>query len=107
MNIVILSAACCYPGMAAFDEQAKKVIEQAIKETGVGVEIKIIPAATAIYSGVVPKHVMTNLMNKFSRGETGPAILINGEIISYGVPQLEDIKTALKKFEEINNNKQE
>ncbi len=107
MNVVILSAVCCYPGMATFDEQAKKVIEQAIEETGVGAEIKIISAATALYSGSVPKHVMTTLMSKFSRNETGPAILINGEVISYGVPQLEDMKAALKKFEEINNNKKE
>jgi hypothetical protein len=100
MIVGILSSACCYPGMAAFDEQAKKVIEQAIEETGVEAEIKIILGSTALYGGAVPKHVMADLMNKFSRRETtGPAILINGEVISYGVPRLEDMKATLKKFE--------
>ena len=100
MIVVILSGACCQPSMTAFDEQAKRVIEQAIKETGVEAGIKLIPITTAIFGGAVPKHVMTNIMNKFSRDETVgvPAILINGEVISYGVPRLEDMKVALKKI---------
>lgn len=97
MNILIISASCCYPGMATYDEQAKVVIEQAIRETGVTADVQIIPGATAIYGGVVPKSVMNKLLSKFSRNETGPAIIIGGEIISYGVPQLEDIKAIIKK----------
>lgn len=100
MIVVILSGACCFPSMAAFDEQAKRVIEQAIKETEVEAEIQLVTATTAIYGGLFPKDVMANLMNKFSRDGAvgGPAILINKEIISYGVPQLEEIKATLKKF---------
>ena len=100
MNVLILSSACCYPGLAVYDEQAKKVAEQAAGETGVKTEIRTIPAASAIYSGAIPKDTVTILMKKFSQNEPGPAILINGEIISYGVPKLEDMKAALKKFEE-------
>jgi hypothetical protein len=101
MNIIILSAACCYPGMAAFDEQARKIIEQAAKETGTKAEIKVLTATAAIYGGMVPKNVMANLMGKLSKlnqDETSrtPAILINGEVVSYGVPQLENIKKILK-----------
>jgi hypothetical protein len=109
MNIVILSAACCNPVFAAFDEKAQKIIELAIKETGVEAEIKLISATTAMYSSAVPKHVMTDLINKFTRGdsESVPAILINGQVISYGTPQLEDMKTILNKFKEINNKIQE
>ena len=43
MTILVLSAACCYPGMATLDEQAKKVIEQAARESDVETEVKIIP----------------------------------------------------------------
>ena len=102
--VVILSGACCLPGMAAFDEQAKRVIEQAIKETSVNAEIKLIPATTAMFGGAVPKHVMTNLMSKFSRDETVgvPAILIKKEVVSYGVPTLEAMKEALNKFSKDN-----
>jgi hypothetical protein len=97
MTILILSAACCYPGMAAFDEQAKKVIERAAEEAGVKAEIKIIPGSAAIYGGAVPKMTVQVLMSKFSRNETGPAILIDGEIVSFGVPNLEDMKAIFEK----------
>jgi hypothetical protein len=100
MNILIVSAACCYPGMAVFDEQAKKVIEQGANEIGMKAEVKIVPGATAIYGGVVPKSVLNKLMSRFSRNETGPAVVINNEIVAYGVPQLEEIKTIMKKFME-------
>jgi hypothetical protein len=106
MIVLVLSSACCYPGLAAFDEQAKKVIEQAIEETGVEAEIKIIPGTSALYSGAVPKRVMKDLMKRLSRNETGPAVLINGEVVSYGVPRLEDMKTTLKKVEELNKSQQ-
>jgi hypothetical protein len=100
MNILIVSAACCYPGMAVFDEQAKKIIEQAANELGIKAEVKIIPGATAIYGGVVPRPVLNKLMSRFSRNETGPAVVINDEIVAYGVPQSEEIKTVLKTFME-------
>lgn len=98
MKILIISAACCYPGMAAFDEQAKSTIEKAAREAGIEAEVRIIPGVTAIYSGVVPKRIMSDLMKRFSRNESGPAVLVNGEVVSYGVPQLEDMKTVLKKI---------
>lgn len=102
MTILIISAACCYSGMAVFDAQAKKVIKQAIEENGMEADVKIIPGVTDIYGGVLPKHVMNDLMKKFSRNETGPAILINGEVVFYGVPKLEDIKVVLENLQETN-----
>jgi len=109
INVAIISGSCCFQKLAVLDEQAKKVIENAVTETGIEAEIIIIPAANAIYSGTIPKNVINELMDKFSReGMAGsPAILINGEVVSYGVPQLEGIKAALEKFKKITSNKQE
>ncbi len=98
MNVVIISAACCVPAMASFDEQARKVIERAISETGIDAAITIVPATTALFGGVSAK-IVAELMTMFNRGKVGaPAILIDGEAVSYGVPQIEDMKSALKRF---------
>lgn len=101
-NVIIISASCCIPGMDAFDRQAQAIIDQAISETGVSAKITLVPAPTAMVA--FPK-VINELMAMHSEGKIGvPAILINNEIVSYGVPRIEDMKTALKKFAENNNN---
>lgn len=107
LTVVMISGACCIPGMAAFDCQAKSIIEQAISETGVNAQLKIIPATTAMYGGVSRK-IIGELMAMFNTGKVGmPAILIAGEVISYGVPKLEDMKDALNKFAAEKANKEE
>lgn len=99
MKIIILSGACCIPSMAGFDKQAQEIVQKAIFETGVEAQVKIVPATTAIFGGGVPKKVTGELMAMFNQGKMGaPAILINGEVISYGVPTLEKMKEALNKF---------
>lgn len=56
----------------------------------------MIPASTA-YFGAVPKEVMTKILTEFNKSGRMPlpAVLINGKVVSYGVPQVEDIKKAL------------
>jgi len=95
VSVVIISAACCMPGMAPLDEQARRIVEQAISETGVEAQVKIMPATTAFFGGV-PKHIMAELIN-LSESERlpVPAILINGKPVSYGMPELEHLKSAL------------
>ncbi len=95
-GIIIISGSCCIPGMAPFDEQAKRVVEQAVSETDVKVQIKMIPASTA-YFGAIPKEVMTKIITEFNQSGRMPlpAVLINGKVVSYGVPKVEDVKTAL------------
>lgn len=110
VGVIIISGSCCIPGMASFDEQAKRVVEQAVSETDIKVQVKVIPVSTA-YFGAVPKEVMTKIITEFNQSGRMPlpAVLINGKIVSYGVPQVEDIKTALlqtmdtKKTKEIAN----
>lgn len=95
VGVVIISASCCIPGMAAFDEQARKVVEQAIAETGVAARVEVMPATKAYFGGA-PKEVMARLMSDSNQGKLSvPAILLNGKDVSYGVPELEDLKAAL------------
>lgn len=96
VGVIIISGSCCIPGMAPFDEQAKRVVEQAVSETDVKAQVKVIPVSTA-YFGSVPKEVMTNIITEFNQSGRMPlpAVLINGKIVSYGVPHVEDIKKAL------------
>jgi len=98
-TVVMLSATCCIPSMAGFDDQAKEIIEQAIIETGANAQLKVVSATSAMFGGGVPRKVMGELMDMFNQGRMStPAILINGEVISYGVPTLEIMKEALNKF---------
>ncbi len=96
IGIIIISGSCCIPGMSPFDELARHVVEQAISETDVKVQVKVIPASTAFF-GSVPKEVMAKIITEFNQSGRMPlpAVLINGKIVSYGVPQVEDIKKAL------------
>lgn len=96
INVIIISAACCVPGMDAFDRQARLVIDRAISETGVNAKVTLVPAPAAM---VAFRKIISELMAMYGKGKIGvPAILINNEVVSYGVPRLEDMKTALKKF---------
>ena len=99
MTILILTAACCFPSQAAIDQQAKNIIEQASSETGIPAQVSIVPGSTAIYSKTLSRQVKNILMSKFSRNELGPAILIDGEIVAYGVPKLEEMKAILEKWQ--------
>ena len=95
VSIVIISAACCMPGMAPLDEQARRIVEQAISETGVEAQVKIMPATTAFFGGV-PRQIMAELINLSQSGQLPvPTVLINGKPVSYGMPELENFKSAL------------
>ncbi|MCL4416862.1 MAG: hypothetical protein M1365_09225 [Actinobacteria bacterium] len=99
LTIVMLSAACCMPGMTVFDEQAERIIRQALSETGIDARLEIIPASKAFFSGAF-KKIMNELMVMMNQGKIGaPAILINNQVISYGVPALEIMKEALYRFD--------
>ena len=106
LNIVMISAACCMPSMAAFDEQARKVIDKAISETGIIAKITMVPATSVMFGGAYRK-IMNDMIQMNNKGKTvAPAILINGMVVSYGVPKLEDMKKALIKFTENKSNKE-
>jgi hypothetical protein len=102
VSVVIISAACCMPGMAPLDEQARRIVERAISETGVEAQIKIMPATTAFFGGV-PRQIMAQIVNISQSGRLPvPAVLINGKPVSYGMPELENLKSALLAVANIN-----
>jgi hypothetical protein len=82
--------------MAPFDERARQVVAQAIAETGVAAQVRVMPATTAYFGGA-PREVMAQLVSGYNQaGKVGlPAVLVNGKAVSYGVPTLEDMKSAL------------
>lgn len=95
LAVVVISGACCIPGTAPLDEQARQIIAQAIGETGVTARVEAMPASRA-YFGAIPKQVMAQLIAAAGRGQMPvPAVLVNGTAVSLGVPSLEQMKRAL------------
>lgn len=96
LGIVIVNGSCCFPNMAVFDEQARRIVEQAISETGVVAKVKVISASSAMFGGV-SKDIVSKLVSDYNQtGKVGlPAILINGQAVSLGVPELEKVKSAI------------
>ncbi|NJD03596.1 MAG: hypothetical protein FIA99_13620 [Ruminiclostridium sp.] len=97
VGIVIISGNCCIPGMAVFDEQARRIVEQAVSETGVAAQVKVVPVSKAMFGGLISGEVRNKLMSDYNQsGKIGlPAVLINGKIFSNGVPEIEKLKTEL------------
>ncbi len=97
VGIVLISGSCCIPGMAPFDEQARRIVEQAMAETGIRAQLLTLPVSKAYFGGV-PRAVIDQLGEKLN--QTGqvplPAVLINGTPVSMGVPTLDTITTALR-----------
>jgi hypothetical protein len=100
LKILILSAACCFPRQATIDDQAKRLVEQVTQEMGISADIVVVPGSAAIYSKALSQPVKNTLMQRFSRNELGPAILINGEIVAYGLPKPEELRAILARTRE-------
>jgi hypothetical protein len=106
VGVAIVTASCCYPGVAPFEEQAKRVVEQAISESGVPTELKILPVSTYYHS--IPKEVIPKLLADFNQGKiSAPPILIDGKAVYYGVPGIDELKTALIQAAEARKMKEE
>lgn len=96
VGVVIITGSCCIPGMAPLEERARQVVQLAVSATGVTAQVKTMPATTA-YMGGAPKEVISQLVRQYNQsGQIGlPVILINGNAVSFGAPEIEQIKTAL------------
>lgn len=96
VGVVIITGSCCIPGMRPFDEQAHGVVRQAIAESGVSAQVKELPASSALF-GAAPKTVVAELVRMLNEGgRIGlPAVLVNGTVVSYGVPAVEAVTAAL------------
>jgi hypothetical protein len=88
--------------LAAADERARRVIEEAASQVGVKVQLEVMTMTSAYYSA--PRDVRRRLMGEFAGGGINvPAILIGGKAVSYGVPSLEAMKAALLDAAEAKN----
>jgi len=106
VGIAIITASCCFPGVAPFEEQAKRIVEQAVTESGVDSEVKVLPVSS--YYNSIPKEVVPKLMADYNQGKiSAPPILIDGKAVFYGVPKIEEMKAALLQAAEARKMKEE
>lgn len=96
VNVVIITGSCCMPGMAPLDDQAQAMVAQAVKETGVQVKVKLMPATAAAFGGV-PRELVATFMQTFqTEGRVAlPAVLVNGKPVALGLPDAARLKEAL------------
>ncbi len=94
VTVLIISGTCCNPSLGGLDERARRIIEAAAAETGIALRVEKITMTSAYYSA--PADVKQKLMADFAEGGLNvPAVLIGGKAVSYGVPSIEVMKTAL------------
>jgi hypothetical protein len=94
--ILLISGTCCFPQMAGLDQQAKKVINQALEETGIKAQVRTVTASSAVQGGIPLEILKTSgLAADVSNIMRLPAVLINNRLISFGIPKLDEIKNAL------------
>ena len=106
VGVAIVSISCCFPGLAAFEKQAQHVIEQAISESGVDAQFKVLPVSA--YSNSIPREVIPKLTADYNKGKiSAPAILIDGKAVFYGVPGIEEMKIMLLHAAEARKTKEE
>jgi hypothetical protein len=90
--------------MAVLDQQARKIIQQAQDETGIPAITKVVLISSALQGGI-PHEILSVLA--FSQPANTPlalpeilsrlpAVFINGKPLSYGVPDLDTVKSRLK-----------
>lgn len=105
VGVAIVSVSCCFPSLAAFEKQAQRVIEQAISESGVDAQLKVLPVSA--YSNTIPREVIPKLTADYNQGKiSAPAILIDGKAVFYGVPGIEEMKTMLLQAAEARKTKE-
>jgi hypothetical protein len=67
VGVAIISASCCFPGVAPFEEQAKRIVEQAITESAVNAEVKVLPVSSYYHS--IPREVVPKLIADYNQGK--------------------------------------
>lgn len=99
VGVAIVTGSCCNPHMPPFDAEAKRVVAQAVAESGVSAEVREVPATRAFFGVGVPRRVLAEVLRLMNEeGKVGlPAVLVSGEVVSYGVPTVESVRAALER----------
>jgi hypothetical protein len=95
--ILLVSGTCCVPQLAIPDQQAQQIIHQALDETGISAQVRTLTIGSAL-SGGIPMEIIKSIGIAIDPSNIMrlPAVFINNKFISFGVPGLDVIKTALK-----------
>lgn len=101
-EIVVLSLACCSPIMKKIDEQLVKNIQEAIKQSNISAEIKILAAADVFASGQFDNDYIKQVIPLAKKYGTAvaPIVFINGKLKLYG-----GVSPVEKIVETLNNGK--
>lgn len=85
------------PQMAPIEAQARQILEKVIAEERADVDVRAMTMSEAYYGGL-PRSIIASLMDKFKEtGDMGlPAILVNGEVATTGIPDPERLRIALR-----------
>jgi hypothetical protein len=99
--ILVISGACCVPQLAFSDQQAIKIIDQALQEIGITAQTRTLTISSALTGGI-PMEILQaiGIATDPSVIMRLPAVFINGRLISFGVPDLQMIKNALNANQE-------
>ena len=94
--ILLVSGTCCVPQLAVPDQQAQGIIHQALKETGIMAQVRTLTISSALQGGI-PAEILKQLQVSIQPANLMrlPALFINGKLISLGVPELNQVKSAL------------
>ncbi len=94
--ILLVSGTCCVPQLAVPDQQAQQIIQQALKETGITAQVRTLTISSALQGGI-PAEILKQLQVSIQPANLMrlPALFINGKLISLGVPELNQVKSAL------------
>jgi hypothetical protein len=94
--ILLISGVCCLPQMATLDQQAQQVIRQALDETDATAQIRTV-TISSVAQGGVPAEIIKEIQDSIGPNNPLrlPALLINGKLVSFGVPELNQVKSAL------------
>jgi hypothetical protein len=95
--ILLVSGTCCVPQLAILDQQAQQIIHQALEETGIIAKVRTLTVSSAL-SGGIPIEILNSLGVAIDGSNIMrlPAILINNKLVSFGIPNLDVLKNALR-----------
>jgi len=98
MQIDILSAACCNPSVAIYDQQYEVKIKEVLAKAKIDAQLEVITFSAAVYS---PKAEYLRkaqpLIDKYGM-DAMPALFINSELVLYGgVPSTEKLSEVIGK----------
>ncbi len=98
VTALLISGSCCFPGMAIRDQQAQQIIQQALTETHIEAQVRTLLISSVVQGGI-PAEILDEIRGALQPANLMrlPALLINGKLISLGVPELDQVKAALRR----------